>query len=67
MPPKVHEPLMERFWMVMRSNGNRPRVRHLTLQQAQDEARRLAANNPGTDVWVIECRTVETITGPAAP
>jgi hypothetical protein len=52
---------MAAFWMVMRSNGSRPRVRHATLQEAQDEARRIAANNPGVDVWVIECATVETI------
>jgi hypothetical protein len=53
------------FFMVMRSNGQRPKVRHLTLQSAQDEARRIAANNPGSDVWVIESKTVETFTAPA--
>jgi hypothetical protein len=47
--------------MVMRSTGHRPKVRHLTLEAAQEEARRIAANNPGTDIWVIECRTVETV------
>jgi hypothetical protein len=60
-PPKAHEPLLERFWLVMRSNGQRPKVRHLPLQQAQDEAQRVAANNPSTDVWVIRCETVETV------
>jgi hypothetical protein len=61
-PPKAHEPMLERFWLVMRSNGRRPKVRHLTLQAAQDEARRIAANNPDSQVWVIECHTVETVT-----
>jgi hypothetical protein len=23
-PPKAHEPLLKRFWLVMRSNGRRP-------------------------------------------
>jgi hypothetical protein len=46
--------------MVMRASNRRPKVRHLTLQEAQDEARRVAANNAGADVWVIECATIET-------
>jgi hypothetical protein len=60
-PPKAHEPFMERFWLVMRSNGQRPKVRQPTLEAAQEEARRIAANRPGVDMWVIECRTVETV------
>jgi hypothetical protein len=64
-PPRTHEPFLERFWMVMRSNGHRPKVRHLTLQEAQQEAQRVAANNPGSDCWVIECKTVETVTAPS--
>jgi hypothetical protein len=44
----------------MRSTGRRPRERHLTLQAAQEEAKRLAAGNPLAEVWVLECRTVET-------
>jgi hypothetical protein len=47
--------------MVMRSTGRRPKVRHLTLEAAQEEARQIADNNPGLDVWVIQCRTVETV------
>jgi hypothetical protein len=35
-------------------------VRHATVQEAQAEARRIAVNNPGLDVWVIECATIET-------
>jgi hypothetical protein len=58
---------MAAFWMVMRSNGTRPRVRHASLPEAQEEAKRIAANNPGADVWVIECRTVETVQAAALP
>jgi hypothetical protein len=57
---------MAQFWMVMRDSGQRPRVRHPTLEAAQDEARRIAVANPGADVWVIACTTVETIAAPAA-
>jgi hypothetical protein len=63
-PPRTQEPFLERFWMVMRSNGRRPKVRHLTLEEAREEAQRIAANNPVCDCWVIECRTVETVTAP---
>jgi hypothetical protein len=63
-PPRALEPYIERFWMVMRSTGRRPQVRHLTLVEAQEEAQRIAANNPGTPIWVIECRTVETVSAP---
>jgi hypothetical protein len=59
-PPKAHEPHLPVFWMVMRSNGRRPQVRHLTLDQAVEEAQRIAGNNPAADVWVLECRTVAT-------
>jgi hypothetical protein len=45
----------------MRNNGSRPRVRHATLPEAHDEARRIAANNPGAEVWVIECQTAQTV------
>jgi hypothetical protein len=50
--------------MVMRSTGKRPQARHVSFDAAQDEARRIAANSPGTDVWVIECQTVETVSTP---
>jgi hypothetical protein len=36
------------------------------LADAQDEARRIAANNPGTDVWVIACETVATVRSASA-
>jgi hypothetical protein len=65
-PPKALEPYLASFYTVMRANGRRPKVRHLTLVEAQEEARRIAGNNPGTDVWVIECRTVETYRGASA-
>jgi hypothetical protein len=61
--PKALEPYLASFYMVMRSSGRRPKVRHLTLADAQEEARRIAANNPDR---VIECRTVETHRGAPA-
>jgi hypothetical protein len=45
----------------MRSTGRRPKVRCLALQEAQEEAKRLAAGNPLAEVWVIRCTTVETV------
>jgi hypothetical protein len=60
-PPKALEPFLERFWLVMRSSGRRPKFRHLTLEAAQEEAGRIAANCAGVDVWVIEARTVQTV------
>lgn len=60
-PPKAPEPYMERFWLVMRASGKRPKARHASLELAQQEAQRIAAAAPGQDVWVIEARTIETI------
>ena len=60
---------LRRFWLVMRSTGRRPKKRHTSLEEAQEEARRIAAQYPAgspVEVWVIECSTVETITAPLA-
>jgi hypothetical protein len=61
-PPRPPEAFMAVSFMVMRANGQRPRVRHATLAEAQEEARRIAQASPGADVWILECRTVETRT-----
>jgi hypothetical protein len=50
-----------------RRRGRRPKVRHLTLEAAKEEARRIAADTPGADVWVIDCRTVETVRAAPLP
>ena len=60
-PPRQPVPRMDRFWLVMRDSGRRPRVRHASLEEARQEAQRIAARCPGAQVWVIECQTVETI------
>jgi hypothetical protein len=41
-PPRACEPSLARFWMVMRSTGRRPQIRHLTLEATHEEARRIA-------------------------
>jgi hypothetical protein len=64
-PPGTHEPFLERFWLVKRSNGRRPKMRQLMVEAAQEEAARVSVNNPGADVWVIECRIIETFKAPA--
>jgi hypothetical protein len=53
----------------MRSNGRRPKVRHAIFAEAQEEARRVAANYPPglVDVWVVECRTVDTVKSTGSP
>jgi hypothetical protein len=60
-PPRACEPYLEHFWFVMRASGRRPKVRHLTLVEAKEEARRIAHACPGTDVWILEVRTLETL------
>lgn len=40
------EPITK-FWMVFRTDGGRPIVKHLTKDAAQAEARRLAELSPG--------------------
>ena len=35
-PPRQPQERMERFWMVMRSSGRRPKVRHATLEVRAD-------------------------------
>jgi hypothetical protein len=62
-PPRQPVERLERFWLVMRDNGRRPKARHESLASAQEEARRIAATCPGAQVWVIECLTVETVAG----
>jgi hypothetical protein len=64
-PPRLPAQPMDHFWMVMRDSGSRPKVRHATLQDAQQEASRIAAAYPGSQVWVIECRRVQTIISPS--
>jgi len=52
-----------KFWMIT-GEGNLPRVRHETEEQAQREADRLARANPGKKFYVLEAiEEVEMPTG----
>lgn len=42
------------FWLVWRSNGGPPTVRHASYDKAQAEAERLAAACPGETFYVLE-------------
>jgi hypothetical protein len=63
-PPRQPVARMDAFWLVMRESGRRPKVRHATLDEARTEAQRIASNCRGASVWVIECRTIETVQVP---
>jgi hypothetical protein len=60
-PPRAPVAYMRAYWLVMRDSGRRPKVRHPTFEEAQ----RIVAACPGASEWVIEARTVETITAPS--
>jgi hypothetical protein len=42
------------FWMVWRLNGKQPRKQHTSREYAEEEAARLARENPGTRFVVLE-------------
>lgn len=42
------------FWMVWGEFGSQPRFKHSSKQSAEDEAKRLATNNPGQSFYVLE-------------
>lgn len=41
------------FYLVWREGGNAPRVKHETVTQAENEAERLARQNPGVEFYVL--------------
>ena len=45
---------MTTFWMVYVDGGGNPTFKHLSLEQAQLEAERLARANPGSKVYVLK-------------
>ncbi len=51
----------KKFWMIT-GDGNSPKVRHASRQDAVREAERLAKANPGTQFFVLEA--VEMLTQP---
>lgn len=51
----------KKFWMVT-GDGNAPKVRHNTFQDASREAERLARAYPGNEFFVLE--SVEMLTQP---
>lgn len=46
------------FWMIHVIGSDPPRVRHYTLEAAQQEARRLALSMPGRSVVILEAVTM---------
>ncbi|MGH0004112.1 hypothetical protein ACQU0X_28910 [Pseudovibrio ascidiaceicola] len=43
-----------RFWMVWNPQGSDPRYRHNTRRSADEEASRLARQNPGQEFFVLK-------------
>lgn len=58
------EPITK-FWMVYRLNGGFPTFQHLTKNAAQQEAKRLAEQNPGNLFVVLA--SVDAIKAPVGP
>lgn len=50
---KMNAPQPKKFWMITGS-GNMPKIRHQSMQDAQDEAKRLARANPGIEFYLLE-------------
>jgi len=51
---------MNKFWVVWRSDGWTPVVRHVTKQSALNEAKRLAEGNAGKEFFVLEAISLTT-------
>ena len=45
---------MKKFWLVWNSKGNAPRVQHSSREFAENEAARLARENPGQNFIVLK-------------
>lgn len=43
-----------RFWLVWRSGGSAPTYKHFTKEAAENEAGRLAGNEPGAVFFVVK-------------
>lgn len=43
-----------RFWLVWRSGGSAPTFKHFTKEAAENEAGRLAGNEPGAVFFVVK-------------
>lgn len=46
-----------KFWMVYSPQGNAPRREHMSRDQAEREAERLAMGNPGQQFFVLKAVT----------
>ena len=55
---------MNKFWMVWRADGYAPVKQHATKTVALDEAKRLAALNPGEKFFVLEAISLTTLPPP---
>lgn len=47
---------MEHFWLVWRDGGGTPTYKHLSPENASQEAQRLAIQNPGATFHVMEVK-----------
>lgn len=50
MPKKEHP----KFWMAWNPEGRQPRFMHYTRFDAEEEAKRLASENPGFEFFVLK-------------
>jgi hypothetical protein len=48
----------DHFFTIWRTDGPRPKQRHLTLAAAATERERLQATSPGATFYIFECKRV---------
>jgi hypothetical protein len=57
----------EKFWMVWREGGKRPRFKHTTHEAALIEAKRVAEQHPGFATYVLEATGFYVAPPPVVP
>lgn len=65
-PSSRHPENMKPYYYVYRYQDRAPVVRHPTLEQAQAEAERLAAQHPGAHIEILKAIAISKVSGPAS-
>lgn len=56
---------MKPYYYTSHTKGDWPRVRHVTLESARDEAMKLAGENPGENFEILACIGITLTTTPS--
>ena len=57
---------MKPYYYVYRYQKQAPKVRHASLAEAQDEAERLAAENPGISFEILKAIAISAVVKPTS-